>query len=253
MASSSPSVPTERLDLDDDLGAYRAVSGLAVAGLIVGVCSVMAFIHPLLWLVPLAGIVLDALALRQIAEASSRLIGRKAALVGLAISLVCGTSAPIQAFLYRRAMQAQAIEIADEWFNSLRENRPELAFRLSQHPTSRAARVKSPIAEYLGNDMMRDSLRSFIRQSPNALLLKLGRRGHVRLYQNEDVWSDQVVDGVRDIYVVTVGQDPTAVSFFIRLGTTRSRDLATGEWQWQVSKNEFVTMPSSELLDSLGG
>lgn len=253
MASPSRVATPESIDLEDNLGQYHAVSGLAVAGLIAGMASILAFLHPLLWLVPLAAIVLNALALRRIAEAMPELIGRKAALAGLAMALICGISGPIQLLVYLRDLRTESVEVAREWFTALRENRPEYAHRLCLFPSTAASRAQSPAQHYASGAMAPETLRHFVNESPIGLLLKLGKRAHVRFYQNEEVRSNREQEGVRDLYVVTVGEGADAVSFFIRLGTNRSADLATGDWQWQVSKYEFVTMPSPVLLDAAGG
>ncbi|HVX15802.1 MAG TPA: hypothetical protein VHC22_31760 [Pirellulales bacterium] len=251
MASPSSAAPAERIDHEDDSGDYRGVSALAVAAVILGVGSILAFVHPLLQLVPLSGVVIAALALRNIAALSPRLIGRKAALVGMTICLVCLLSAPIYRAIARRGLRAESTKIAEEWFGYLRENRPELAFRLTQYPSTKEARSK-PGLEFPSNEMMQESLRKFATQMPMNLLLKLGKRAHVRSYCNEEVWTDHDMDGVRETYVVTVGEPPMATSFFICLGTTRSKDLATGDWQWQITKHDFVTMPSEAMIDSIG-
>lgn len=239
--------------VEDGFDQYSAVSTLAIAGLLLGFLSIVGLLHPLLWLISLAAVAANLLALRRIAKSSPRLVGEKAALVGLALALTFTISAPIQGIIQRRDLRAQSVEIAEEWFTALRENHPESANRLSQHPTTRAARAQPALKLYEASNVPLQSLRKFVHESPVELLLKLGKRAHVRLYQNEEMWADQGAEGVRDLYVVTVGNPPQAKSFFIRLGTTRSRDMATGAWQWQVTKQEFVSVPSAALLDSLGG
>ena len=239
--------------VEDDLVQYRAVSGLAIAGLLLGLLTPLALIHPLLCLLALFAAIVNLLALRQIAEASPAPVGKRAAHIGLALSLIFGISTPIELTLHRRALRAESSEIAAEWFNALRENRPELAHHLRQYPTTSASRTQSSLQRYTSNPKSVDALRNFVQETPVVLLLKLGKRAHVRWYQNEDVWADGDFEGVRDIYVVTVGNGPQAVSFFIRLGATRSQDLATADWQWQVTKSEFISTPSPALLDTLGG
>ncbi|HVA45564.1 MAG TPA: hypothetical protein VNH11_04185 [Pirellulales bacterium] len=252
MAPLPPSIAEEDAEVDRELGPYRAVSGLAVAGLIMGLFSATALIHPLLWLVACVAIVVNALALRRIAALEPMLIGRKAALVGLASSLIFVISAPVQNLVHRRALRQESMEIAQEWFTDLRENRPEMAHKMSQFPLTAAARLKSPLPDYESGKIPLDPLRKFVRESPVDLLLKLGKRARIRWYAHEDVWADRGLEGVRDIYAVTVGDGPQATSFFIRIGTTRSRDIVTGEWQWQVTKHEFVSATPTGLLGNDG-
>jgi hypothetical protein len=253
MVSPSRSAAPPSVDLDDNLGQYRAVSGLAIVGLLAGLASVLAFLQPLLWLLPLAAIVINVLALRQIADALPQLIGRKAALTGLALALICGISAPIQRWIYLLELRAGSIEIAHEWFTALRENRPDYAHRLTLFPSTLASRATPPDEHAMAGAMSSSSLPRFTEQSPMNLLLRLGKKAHIRLYANEEVWSTRELEGVRDYYVVTVGEGTNAVSFFIRFGTSRSVDLATGDWEWQVTKYDFVTTPSPALLEAAGG
>lgn len=251
MSPLSSSLSPKPLDAEDIIESYRAVSSLAVAGLILGLCSVVALIHPVLWLVPLVGIAIDCMALRQIAMASPPLLGRKAVLIGMTLSLIFGIAAPIQYGAHRRALRAEAIELAEEFFTVLRENRPDYALRLTRQPTTKTARTKPPMAmPSMGEDALA-SVRKFTQEQPAELLLKVGKRAHVRLYQHGEVWRDESTEGVRDTYVVTVDEETQPVSFFVKLGCTRSQDLATGEWQWQISKNEFVSYPTEELLERL--
>lgn len=247
MSPLSPSASSKPLDVEDLTENYRAVSVLAVAGLILGLCSVVALIHPVLWLVPLAGVVTDCMALRQIAIASPPLLGRKAVLIGMALSLIFGIAAPIQYWAHRRALQADAIEVAAEFFTALRENRPDYALRLTRYPTTKTSREKPPSSmPGIGEDA---SVRKFTQQQPAELLLKLGKRAHVRLYRHVDVWRDESMEGVHDIYVITVDEETKPVSFFMKLGCTRSQDRSNGEWQWQIGKHEFISYPTEDFLE----
>ncbi|HET6883926.1 MAG TPA: hypothetical protein VFI31_27480 [Pirellulales bacterium] len=256
MALFSSPLSAQRLDPEENLQDYKAVCGSALIGLLLGLFSVVAFVHPLLLLAPLAGILVNVYALRQLALASPPQVGWKAALIGLACSLICGISAPLQYGLHRRALRAEAVAIADEFFTALRENHPDAAYRLTQYPTTRAGRA-NPSRELMMDDNRSDlahaSMRRFTQEPPVSLILKLGKRARVRLYQHEEVWSDVTSEGVRDVYVITAGEGPRASSFFVRLGCTRTPDIGSGEAQWQVTKHEFISMPSEAMLDALGG
>ena len=76
-----------------ELPDYHPVSGLAVAGLMLGLLSAIALIDPIGWLLPPVGILLSAVALWRIARSSPAMVGRKAALVGLSLSVLLGAAA----------------------------------------------------------------------------------------------------------------------------------------------------------------
>lgn len=247
----SSSLHTESRDIEEPLDDYSPVSALAITGLVLGLCSALALIHPVLWLIPLSAVLLACLALLKIAVASPPLLGRKAALLGLALALIFGISAPIQHWAHRRALRVDAMELADEWFTALRLNRPDYAVRLTRRPSSKASRAKPPMADPANQDGMLTEVRKAIHEQPMEVLLKLGKKAHVRLFQHEAVWWDESNEGVRDTYVVTVGKPSDAVSFFVRLGCLRSQDRASGEWQWQITKHELIAFPDPDVLGAL--
>lgn len=232
---------------EEDLGDYRAVSAMAVIGVVLGILSATAFIHPLLWLLACIAVIVNAVALRQLAESNSRLLGRKAALAGMAVSLIFTIAAPTQFLIHRHMLSREAVGVAREWFGYFRDNRPEMAFSMSHYPMSKEARERLPMPARGESGSAMRPIRDFLREPQVDLMLKLGKRAHIRFFETEEVWSGGNMEGVREIYVVTVGENAQPTSFFIRLGVTRSRDLATGEWQWQVTKNEFLNAPPPGL------
>src|SRR6476646_8224154 len=75
---------------DDDAEqatGYRTLSVLAIIGLVIGIISWVALFHPLLIVVPLVGIGVSILALRQISTNPSVIAGHGVALVGLALCI----------------------------------------------------------------------------------------------------------------------------------------------------------------------
>jgi len=83
----SPPQPVARPPaVEPPLDAYRAVCGAAIAALVVAALAPLAFVDWWLAAVPALGIVLAALALRDIARRPLELTGRPLALAALAIS-----------------------------------------------------------------------------------------------------------------------------------------------------------------------
>ncbi len=68
-------------------GRYRAISGLAVGSLALGVLSIVTALHWMLGIIPLAGIVLGWLGLREIRLAPEERTGRSVAIAGLSVSI----------------------------------------------------------------------------------------------------------------------------------------------------------------------
>lgn len=69
---------------------YVAVNPVAVAALILGLASLLVFLHDVLLLIPLAGVVCAIIAWRQIRNSSGTQTGRLMAFAGLVLSLCLG-------------------------------------------------------------------------------------------------------------------------------------------------------------------
>src|SRR5438874_2243110 len=91
MATNTPSSvlsPAFRADDPEETSSYRSLSVLAIISLVVGIAAPLAFIGPLLLAIPLFGIALSLVALRQIAASEGALAGRWAAITGLSLCVV---------------------------------------------------------------------------------------------------------------------------------------------------------------------
>lgn len=227
------------------LPEYRAVSGLAVGGLLLGLASVLAFVHPTLWAMPVVAVVVCGLALRRLAAERSTLVGRRAALIGLAAALICGISSPIQYFVSRYQMRADAIRAARVWFTALREDRPWAAHQLTLWPEGRWSLDDAGlVGKYTAEP---DRLKSYAKNDAVRLLLTLGKQCHVRHYENVGVVSTIGGQDVIDIYAVTVEHEGRRVTFFVRTVLFRSYNLATGTWEWRVAAADFVRAPPGQF------
>ena len=70
--SESHAQPFRLSDVPDaDIARYRALSVLAVAGLVLGLASPSAVLDPLLWAVPICGAIVSTAALWRIARIHS--------------------------------------------------------------------------------------------------------------------------------------------------------------------------------------
>jgi hypothetical protein len=108
---------------------YRSLSVLAVISLVFGVVSWVSLFFPLLIVVPLFGIAISILALRQISTNPSVFTGRTAALIGLMLciaSLVAPTSRDV---IFRAMRTSQAKKISREFLSFVTAGKLEDAFR----------------------------------------------------------------------------------------------------------------------------
>ena len=115
---------------DEEVARYRALSSLAVAGLLAGLLSPLAMFAPVLWLVPLAAVVLSGLALRRIAARWPELVGRPAALAGLMLGVAFLVAAPVDDLVYRYFLRQQARQFAEIWIDAVRHGEVYKAHQL---------------------------------------------------------------------------------------------------------------------------
>jgi len=103
--------------------AYRPVSKVAVAAVVVGLLSSLALMTPLLWILPLLGIALAIVGLADVARLGAEKVGRAAALLGLALSIGFGAQAVTAAVVSHTTTQGRVSTVASMWLDALRENR----------------------------------------------------------------------------------------------------------------------------------
>lgn len=102
---------------------YRPVSRLAVAAAVVGVLSSLSLTTPLLWIVPLVGTVLAAVALADVARPGAEKAGRAVALVGLALSVGFGAQALTSNLIAKSIMERRAQAVVHAWLDAIGEDR----------------------------------------------------------------------------------------------------------------------------------
>lgn len=172
-ASSDPHVSS--LDDSPVLG-YRRISVSAVIALVLGIASALALVHPFLWTVPAAAVVVAIFALRAIANESSMLTGRGLALTGLALALVFGMWAPARTLSRQWQLYHQARVFADEWLALVHEGKLYEAHQLTvPHAERQIANADlAPIYEQSAD--VKAGYDRFFSERPAKTLARLGKR-----------------------------------------------------------------------------
>ncbi|MFH1924296.1 MAG: hypothetical protein ABIP48_30965 [Planctomycetota bacterium] len=231
---------------DAEIAQYRAVSVLALAGFLVALLSPAAFGHPLLWAVPVAGIVLCALALRRIALEAPALIGRKPAFVGLIASVIVGVAAPTAAFTYGQLIDREAREFAFQWFEILRRGEPEKSHQLTMPPEQRLPLDEGLWDFYTLGSTQRTELEAHVGRPEIRSLLALGDKARVRYYDTEARRESDDNETLEQVYAVTTEEAGRKTSFFLRLTLRRYRLSSTGRARWQLSDFRGGIRPKAE-------
>ena len=238
--------PTQPGNFDEsDLSSYRAISKLAIAALVAGLLGWLAFGGPVFWVVPLSGIVLGASALRTIAAQAPALIGRKAALAGMILSLAFAGAAPSQELAYRWLIQREACQFSQAWFTSLRNGQPHIAYQLSQLPSGRRPLDESLWDVYAEDSLERESLTHYVSQVAVRALLTLADKAEVRYYSTEQMYRKKRCEVISQVYAVTYDADGEKTTFFVLLVLERWRLASTGRADWRLLRTEGGYQPKA--------
>ncbi len=107
----------------DELAGYRPVSRLAVAALAAGCGSGLVLFTPLAAMLPLVAIVLAVAALVELRRGAGRIVGRWAAVGGLALAVGFVSQATAAALADRWVAGRRATVTATTWIDSIRTGR----------------------------------------------------------------------------------------------------------------------------------
>ena len=103
--------------------SYRPVSRFAVAAAVAGVLSSLVLTTPLLWILPLVGVVMGIVGLADVAKVGAEKAGRAVALAGLALSVGFGAQAVTTNLVSRWIMESRTKAVVHAWLDALGENR----------------------------------------------------------------------------------------------------------------------------------
>lgn len=229
---------------DPDAGQYQAFSSLAGAGAVLGVLSAAALLSPGFWVLPIAGLVLSAVALGRIARNAPWLSGRKTAMWGLALSLVFGTTACTNTLVFRWCACNEARQMADLWFSFLRDSKPQFAHQLEQEPDDRQPLNELLLDYYRREKRQHRALYEFANQPIIRTLMALGDRAKVRYYATEAAEPNGQAYYVRLVYAITLedpGKEPT--TFFLALHLQRARLTKAPLSDWRILRPEAPYRP----------
>jgi hypothetical protein len=209
-----------------------------MTGLILGLLSPLWVAHPLMWIlpVPMLGVFFSALGLRRIARDSPAVIGRKAAIAGLCLSLLFGVAAVTNWLGYDWAVRREARTFAQQWFDLLAHNQPQKAYQLTLHPTFRLPLDDQLLRESYQTDPARQQEVDDYGSRPLIrALTALGDGARARYYETCYQDPEGKMDQVHQVYAVTYDDPQTGEkkSFFVLLQMRRHR-LDGGWSNWQL-------------------
>jgi hypothetical protein len=206
-----------------------------------------AFLHPSLLIVPAVGLAFSCVGLRQIATSEGLLAGRRLALLGLALSLVCGVGATTKYLTRRQRLATEAQAFVEQWFAYLADDQPLLAVQLMVRPAERLAPSQATIQYYAQNETPRQMARNMVGDAGVASLLFLGHRATVQLYEIER-WSRTANgDTLEMVYAVSFDEGQQRKSYFMLLTVSRSPE------GWMLNGQRSPYRPRAHKIATAGG
>jgi hypothetical protein len=241
MDPSSSARPRFHEDPGIDLPEYRALSVVAVIGLIVGLASLVVLVEPGAWWLPLAGLAVSAVAVVRVSR-SERLTGRGVALGGLALSVAMSVAVPADRLCYERLIGHEAEQFGYRWFELLGHYEPDRAFELTKHPATRLP-PGSPVAKKDAEQQR--ELDAYLARPIVQKLLGLGDKARVSCERTERQSRFSTYDLATPVYKVVCETGGRTETFQVALHLVRLRLEQTDDTgsptsvaQWQIRQAE---------------
>jgi hypothetical protein len=172
MENSESKLPfSPALEIDSDLPDYLPVSLWSVAALLIGVVSPVSLVAPTLVTVPLLAAAVSLVALWRLKNAAVPMLGRRAAVIGLALAILFGAAGPARHLARQLVLEARAKSITDAWFEHLREGRLHEAHQLMLSASLRMPLDESLEQLYANDPVTQEKFKKFTEKLPISKIL----------------------------------------------------------------------------------
>jgi hypothetical protein len=246
--SAGSILETKFHDSEDGTIQYRALSGFAVAALLLGIASSVALASPLLWVVPALGCAAAGLALWSINRNPTQLTGRALAIAGLALSVLFGAAAPARLLSHNILLENRAKEFAARWFEFLAAGDAHRAYQLGRPPDWRLPMDER--LEGMSTKEMTDDLHKNLLSRPAVQkLLALGDAADLTHVDTKVTRVDSRQSLVMLVYRVRDRNDDQAALFHVTLNLDRTISMVGNE-QWQIQTIESDLLANEERSHS---
>jgi hypothetical protein len=234
MSASTVSKPPPLRSDEQPLAGYRSVSPLAVLAVCLGLASALILTTPLLALVPVAGIVVAAVALRAIGSSGGQLAGRVPAICGLCLATFFLGLGMSQHLVRQTVLEQRAREMSDVFLNLLEEGKAKEAHQFRQVASARITSPEAIAEHYEKNAEAAKELHGFISSPGVKDLIVRGHQADVRF----DTVASAVRDGQNDMLMLKYtylpsGSGSTRQGLWVHIN--RKFDEGTKRPQWDIS------------------
>jgi len=231
----------------DNQVQYRTVNWTAVASLLLGLLSATAIASKPMWCVPIVGITLAIIALWSLSRSDSGVLGRGAASVGLALSLLFKACAVTGHLVRQQTLRREARPHTTKWIEMVRNGQLREAHQLYLPQRERqplGANLKKHYDDVSGR--AQEEIDVFFNDPPLSKIIELGQQGQLRYVGDEGVSTFRESGASLDMIVQQYAIDyevegmPETLSFVVSI--SRQYDSEHGEARWRVRE---VTEPGA--------
>ncbi len=228
--SSLSNLAYARSEVDEQVS--KRLSPLAVASVVVGVLSPLAFVNVACVAFSAVAALFAIAAFVGIDRSGGEITGRKLASLGLALAVITAVGAPVRRAVYRMEFERQAADFCEVWFDAAK-NGDACQIRQMSNPYWKRATIMSHQDEvdYFYRDMGNDEephymTHNFLANPTLLTLYALGDRARHSFYATTGTLLTGNTESASRVYAVTCEPDPSdpnskKQTFFIRLVCSR--------------------------------
>ncbi len=214
--------------------AYRAISVPAVAGLLLGLASGLAFLNPLLWLVPVVAAAASLYALWQVARYAPGLTGRGAATLGLGLALFFGTGAIVHAGIERLLIDREARRAGLLWMSAVRSGDLYNAHQMTQDPRARLPLHEDLAQSYSERPQLKAQFESFLDEEVVKAIRQLPADAKIEVREFGASTGNRLRQRMPIVFRVTYPPGVKPRIMMVHLVMHRVRDASTGDVAWWI-------------------
>jgi len=227
-----------------EIAEYPPVSRQAIVALLLGLVSFAAIFSQVMWILPLGGVIVALTALRSIARSERAMIGRRAALIGLALSLLFGVWAPVHYYVRWEILSRQSREHAKHWFAYIQKGQLYHAHQL-RLPREERQKPDVNLPEYYDqNEEVDIDFREFRKMPCVQEIVKAGSALRVRYVRDEGYKYESTFHSKSDVvtqrFVLEFDDQGTPRTLPVTIKMVHVREPNKPEDYWFVRSCEKV-------------
>lgn len=226
-------------DVNGDESDYRRVTPWALAAFLTGLLSVLAFIGPLLWLVPVAAVAFGVLALRAIQSQPESFTGRKLAITGMALATILLSSILAHNYAHNRMITGYGRVYGERWMRMLAAKRFDEAYQLRQSHQNRPSEGTNLTDLYMSGPI-KEFFEAFTREDLPKRLSELGDDADYTFLSSPYVTRENLTMDVIGLRYRVDSKSGSKKPFVAELELAREYFSGTGEGRWHVRRAVLV-------------